>query len=117
MEKLPEFRVTLTRLKPGEEAYSKGIGILHYDDGGQRTKLGGDPDYEQGDHPNPDCPSCGKRMTFVAQIDSIEHQSDSNPHSVNALSKDQKWMFGDLGMIHVFFCFECCQAQAEFECG
>jgi hypothetical protein len=55
-------------------------------------------------------------MTFVAQIDSVEHQWSSNPHSVNALSKDQKWMFGDVGMIYVFFCIECCQAHAEFEC-
>ena len=56
-------------------------------------------------------------MTFVAQIDSVEHQWKSNPHSVDALSDDQKWMFGDVGMIYVFFCFNCLEPHAEFECG
>jgi len=56
-------------------------------------------------------------MTFVAQIDSVEHDWASNPHRVDALSDDQKWMFGDVGMIYVFFCFDCLQPHAEFECG
>ncbi len=117
MEKLPEFRVTLTRLKPGEQAYPQGDDTPHYEAHGQRTKLGGDPDWEQGERPNPECPNCGLPMTFVAQIDSVEHQWRSNPHSVDALSDDQKWMFGDVGMIYVFFCFDCLEPHAEFECG
>ena len=117
MDKLPEFRVTLTRLKPGEQAYAKGEGIPHYEAHGRRTKLGGDPDWVQGDRPNPACAVCGDALTFVAQIDSVEHQWKSNPHGVDALSDDQKWMFGDVGMIYVFFCFNCLEPHAEFECG
>ena len=117
MDKLPEFRVTLTRLKPGEQAYPKGDDVPHYEFHGQRTKLGGDPDWVQWDRPNPRYASREKATTFVAQIDSVEHQWKSNPHSVNALSKDQKWMFGDVGMIYVFFCFHCLQPHVEFECG
>ena len=117
MDKLPEFRVTLTRVKPGEQAYPKGPNVPHCEAQGRRTKLGGVPDWEQGDRPNPQCAGCGEPMTFVAQIDSVEHQWRSNPHSVNTLSKEQKWMFGDVGMIYVFSCFGCCQPLAEFERG
>jgi len=56
-------------------------------------------------------------MRFVAQLDSIEHDSKSNPHSIEALSRKQHFMFGDVGMIYVFFCFECCQVQSVFQCG
>jgi len=56
-------------------------------------------------------------MTFVAQVDSVEHDSKSNPHRVSPLSEDQKWMFGDVGMIYVFVCFDCALAHAEYECG
>jgi len=56
-------------------------------------------------------------MTFVAQIDSVEHAWESNPHAVDALSDDQKWMFGDVGMIYVFHCFDCMTAQSIVQCG
>lgn len=114
-ERLPEFRVSLVRLKPGESAFPKGPDIPHYEYQGQRTKLGGDPDWEQGARPNPNCPECGQPTTFVAQIDSVEHKWRSNPHSVDYT--DQKWMFGDVGLIYVFFCFDCSVPLADFECG
>ena len=114
METLPEFRVMLTRLQPGETAYpSDGP---HYEDHGQRTKLGGNPDWIQSADV-PRCQDCDELMSFVAQIDSVEHQWESNPHSVDALSDKQKWMFGDVGMIYVFFCFECCTTSSVFQCG
>ena len=117
MEILPEFRVNLTRLKPGETAYPVDGDGFSEDMEGQRTKLGGLPESIQGGGEElPDCPSCGNKLLFVAQIDSVEHQWSTNPHSVNALSKDQKWMFGDVGMIYVFFCKECLEAHADFEC-
>jgi hypothetical protein len=115
MDKLPEFRVTLTRLKPGEQAFPKGDDIPHYEAHGQRTKLGGDPDWEHGTQRNPLCEHCGCRTTFVAQIDSVEHNWPSNPHSV--VLDNQKWMFGDVGMIYVFFCFDCLQPHAEYSGG
>ena len=113
METLPEFRVTLTRLQNGETAYPTEP---HHEYHGQRTKLGGLPDWIQSDE-SPACHDCGGPMTFVAQIDSVEHQWKSNPHSVDALSDKQKWMFGDVGMIYVFFCFECSSTTSVFQCG
>lgn len=114
-EPLPEFRVTLTRLKLGETAFPQGPDVPDHEHLGQRTKLGGKPDWIQGDRSNPDCTKCSKPMTFVAQIDSVEHEWRSNPHSV-PVSRDQKWMFNDVGMIYVFFCFECGSAHADSEC-
>ena len=108
MRTLPEFRVSLTRLQSGETAYSTDG--PHYENQGQRTKLGGNPDWIQSEDA-PLCPDCDELMSFVAQVDSVEHQWKSNPHSVDALSHDQKWMFGDVGMIYVFFCFECCNTR------
>lgn len=120
MKTLPEFRVTLTRMKKDETADPIGDEIPLYDHLGRRTKLGGEPDWDQGEDV-PVCEGCKKKkkkkMTFVAQIDSVEHQSKSNPHSVSALSKDQKWMFGDVGMIYVFFCFGCGETKSVFQCG
>ena len=116
MESLPEFRVTLTRVNEGENAYPIGDDTPHYEHHGRRTKLGGAPDWVQNDDV-PECEDCRKRMTFVAQIDSVEHEWDSNPHSVEAGSKEQKWMFGDVGMIYVFFCFECLETKSVFQCG
>jgi uncharacterized protein YwqG len=83
---------------------------------GERSKLGGQPDWEQNDE-TPRCPDCGETMTFVGQIDSVEHESKTNPHAVNALSPDQQYMFGDVGLIYVFFCFECSRPAALFQCG
>jgi hypothetical protein len=115
MDQLPEFRVTLTRLKEGETAYPQGPDIPHYEYHGQRSKFGGKPDQIQGEAPPPECPNCHKPMTFVAQIDSVEHDWPSNPHAVDSLSGDQKWMFCDVGMIYVFYCFDCLHPMATTE--
>ena len=60
---LNEYRVKLERVKRGEKAvpvnYPKNLG--------RRTKLGGKPDWIQGDE-TPECPQCGDTMYFVAQI-------------------------------------------------
>ena len=117
MKRLPEFRVTLTRLKEGEEAYPHGDDIPHYEYQGQRTKLGGDPDWEQGDGEIPTCPQCKTPMTFVAQIDSVEHDWRSNPHRKPCVGDEQAWMFGDVGMIYVFYCFDCLKTVSSLQCG
>lgn len=57
---------------------------------GKRNKLGGEPDWIQGDN-TPSCPSCGKRMTFYGQLDSV----------------NDRIMIDDAGMIYVFYCFDC----------
>ena len=97
------------RVKPGERAVDP-------EDLGVRSKLGGKPDWDQTDE-TPNCPDCGEAMIFVAQIDSIEHESEDNPHSIDALSKDQQYMFGDVGMLYLFFCENCLQPAAVFQCG
>lgn len=88
----------------GDEVDALGLG----------SKLGGDPDWVQEDEV-PDCPSCGEKMTFVAQLDSIEHDSPFNPHRIDCLSDQQHFMFGDVGMIYVFFCFDCCETKSVFQ--
>lgn len=114
MKRLPEFGVTLTRVRKGQRAYP--VDKYKMGELGLRTKLGGKPEWEQGDD-LPCCDRCKKEMTFVAQIDSVEHQSKANPHSVKAISPRQKWMFGDVGMIYVFFCFDCLEPKSTFQCG
>lgn len=56
---------------------------------GRRHRLGGTPDFIQ-DTQVPKC-SCGKSMTFYAQIDSINDEI----------------ILADCGMIYVFVCFDC----------
>jgi len=109
-KRLPEIRVLLSRVSPGESA----IPLEYPDNLGLRTKLGGEPDWIQGDE-TPICPSCQQKMTFVAQIDSIEDSNPYNPLRKDPLA-DKDYMFGDVGMIYVFFCFECCETASVFQC-
>lgn len=108
-DELREYRMLFERVPDGERSVNpRRLG--------ERSKLGGLPDWEQVDE-TPGCPDCAQDMTFVAQIDSIEQESKTNPHSISALSKDQQYMFGDVGIIYVFFCFNCLKARAVFQCG
>lgn len=107
---LNEYRVKLERVKRGERAvpldYPENLGL--------RTKLGGKPDWIQSDE-TPDCPECGDTMYFVAQIDSIEHQSKHNP-LMKRPPKHIDFMFGDVGMIYVFYCFDCMELESVQQC-
>jgi uncharacterized protein YwqG len=110
MKKLREYKVALTKCAPGEHA----VDLDSVNNLGLRTKLGGEPDWEQNNE-HPDCPSCTTPMSFVAQIDSIEHWSDANPHSRNPIGQGRSdFMFGDVGMIYVFFCFDCLESKSIF---
>ena len=111
-EPLPEFEVTLRRIKQNETAYPQGPDVAHYEHQGQRSKFGGFPERLHEDRKFPECPECGDLMHFVAQIDSIEHEWPSNPH---AGVSEQRWMFGDVGMLYVFFCFDCMCPHAEVD--
>lgn len=99
--RLPEIRVDLERVPPGARA----VGLDYPENLGLRSKLGGDPDWIQEDE-TPACESCGEPMTFVAQIDSVEHDNPRNPLRKSPLG-NQHYMFGDVGMIYVFYCFDC----------
>ena len=83
---------------------------------GLRSKLGGKPTWEQNDE-TPICKSCNQPMTFVGQIDSMEQYSTENPHSIDSIHHEQDYMFGDVGLIYVFFCFDCLETVSVFQCG
>ncbi len=70
---------------------------------GKRTKLGGLPEWIQNNE-TPTCEKCGKEMSFVVQIDSLDYNG-----------KNKEYMFGDVGMIYVFFCFDCETTESIFQ--
>jgi hypothetical protein len=80
---------------------------------GMRSKLGGSPDWIQADN-TPVCEDCKLPMTFVAQIDSIEHDDARNPHRKSP--PEQEFMFADVGMLYLFWCARCCSHQSVFQC-
>ncbi|MCF7816574.1 MAG: DUF1963 domain-containing protein [Kiritimatiellales bacterium] len=57
---------------------------------GKRHLLGGSPDFIQEDK-WPTCSECHEKMTFYAQLDSI----------------NDEFCIADCGMIYVFVCLEC----------
>ena len=104
------YKVTIEPASSEDEA----VPLSYPDSLGQQTKFGGAPCWVQGDD-TPICPHCGERMTFVAQLDSFEHQSDRNRNGRDPLSGDQHFMVGDVGMIFVFFCSDCCEPATIFQ--
>jgi hypothetical protein len=105
---LREYRV---RIIPAERA---GPQPKEPDNLGRRTKFGGRPDAIQpGDDEEKRCPQCFGPMHFIAQIDSFEFNGDNNPNRKGF--EDAHFMFGDVGMIYVWFCFQCLSPQAEME--
>ena len=72
---------------------------------GTRHQLGGEPTYIQAKiHPvcakiHPVCPDCKEKMTFYAQLDSI----------------NDEFCIADCGMIYVFVCLECNTVEAFIE--
>lgn len=92
MREIPPFKLIPEPLN--DEAAA--LPAFHWagDEIGHRHRLGGAPDFIQGDEV-PQC-SCGKRMSFYAQLDSI----------------NDEFIIGDCGMVYVFICFECLEARA-----
>jgi hypothetical protein len=62
---------------------------------GTRHRLGGRPEEIQPVE-YPTCPHCRSEMTFYGQFDSI----------------NDEFCIADVGLIYVFFCFECSEAEA-----
>jgi hypothetical protein len=106
---LSSFKVSLSRLGKGESAIPPPPR-----NEGQRTKFGGKPDWIQYDE-TPVCDQCGKKMLFVAQIDSLDHMGMNNPFRYDKPDDARSWMFGDVGMIYLFFCFNCREAKCAFQ--
>jgi hypothetical protein len=108
-EILREYRMAVERVPAGERAVNpRALG--------RRSKLGGVPDLEH-DAAAPTCPECQEPMTFVAQLDSIEHDDRKNPHAMNALGDEQQYLFADVGMVYVFVCLSCNEAAAFVQSG
>jgi hypothetical protein len=93
MRSIPPFKLALVPLN--EEA--KNLEKFKWaDEGvGDRNKLGGAADFLQGAE-YPECDSCGGRMNFYAQLDSL----------------NDEFIIADCGMIYVFVCFECIETKA-----
>ncbi len=107
---LREYRIKFEKVPKGKKAVPdpRKLGI--------RSKLGGEPDWEQSAKV-PKCPDCKQAMTFIAQIDSMEHDEKHNPHRIDCLSDKQQYMFGDVGMIYVFMCLDCMETKSVVQCG
>lgn len=105
MKRLPkilrEYRVKLIpAAKAGPQPeYPEHLGL--------RTKFGGLPDgiQDAGEDMRVGCPECRKAMHFVGQIDSFEYAGKNNPHRRDY--SDAQFMFSDVGLIYVWFCYKC----------
>ena len=65
---------------------------------GTRHKLGGTPDFIQGDD-YPICRECAQRMSFYGQLDSI----------------NDEFCLADCGMVYVFVCFGCLETKSVLQ--
>ncbi len=94
-------------LKELKIEFTSELTDLKYPDNlGKRSKLGGVPLWIQ-DNETIFCPSCKKEMDFVCQLDSIDY--------TGFLSPNAEYMFGDVGMIYTFFCFNCNTVESRFQ--
>ena len=79
---------------------------------GNRTQLGGKPTWIQGNQ-TPICEQCQRGMTFVAQIDSL---SAEESEMGKILAEKKSFMFGDVGMIYLFWCEKCFETKSLIQC-
>ena len=92
---IPEIPLAM---QPESDAARAVVGFKWADAGiGTRSKLGGSPDWLQGDR-TPSC-SCGTPMSFYGQLDSI----------------GDAICIADCGMIYVFVCFGCLHSQTVLQ--
>jgi len=98
---LTEIRIGLRRMS---ETEIKIVSDFVPQQAGQRTKLGGNPEWIQRPE-TPRCAACRQKMTFVAQIDSFDHDR-------SAYQGRNEYMFADVGMIYLFYCFNCIRTKS-----
>ena len=94
MLRIPEI---CARLEPTSDEAKAAVGFKYNSDAGKSTKLGGDPDWIQGEE-WPSC-ACGEKMSFYGQLDSI----------------GDEYNLGDCGMVYIFVCFDCLETQAVLQ--
>jgi hypothetical protein len=93
MKKTPPFKLVM---EPMTEEASKLPKYEWADEEmGTRHQLGGEPEYMDVNE-YPSCNDCGERMTFYAQLDSVNDEFD----------------IADCGMIYVFICFDCFETKS-----
>ena len=92
-ESQPNRSLPAVRLVPSDEDARDIEGI----NANSCCKLGGFPDWIQGSE-TPTC--CGWEMQFYGQLDSIGGE----------------FCLGDVGMIYVFYCENCCSTRSIFQC-
>lgn len=95
MRDIPPFKLTPEPLT--DEAATLPPFKWAGDDIGKRHRLGGKPDFIQGEEV-PRC-SCSKDMAFYAQLDSINYE----------------FVLADCGMIYVFVCFDCLETKSVLQ--
>jgi hypothetical protein len=98
VKKIPSFR--LEPIPLAEEAKNLAGFKWADDEVGTRHKLGGEPDFIQGED-IPICEDCGKKMSFYAQLDSI----------------NDEYCIADCGMIYTFLCFDCNSVKSLIQSG
>ena len=93
---MPAFRLRPEPLDAEAESLPK---FKWADDSvGTRHQLGGEPESMPLED-RPRCKDCNKTMTFYGQLDSV----------------NDEWCIADVGVICVFFCFECVTVKAEIQ--
>lgn len=94
MKHIPEIRMLLD---PKSDEAKAAIGFKYNAGAGKATKIGGEPEWIQGDE-RPSC-ECGQTMTFYGQLDSI----------------GDEYCLADCGMIFVFVCFDCFETKSVLQ--
>ena len=96
LDPIPEIPLVM---RPDTAEARAVIGFKWNSSAGLRHKLGGQPEWIQGDD-TPNCSQCYTQMTFYGQLDCIGDEVS----------------LGDCGMIYVFYCQICLQAAAVAQC-
>jgi hypothetical protein len=92
VDEIPEIELTMNPKTPEARGV---IGFKRNASAGKRHKIGGKPDWLQGDE-TPECSQCFKKMTFYGQLDSL----------------GDRVALGDCGKIFVFVCTDCLSTQS-----
>jgi hypothetical protein len=93
-KRIPPFRLDAHPITPEAEA-AAGFEWAS-PEVGTRHRIGGEPDHvTESDYPS--CRSCELPMTFYGQLDSI----------------GDEFALADVGVVHVFVCFDCFEAAAR----
>jgi uncharacterized protein YwqG len=89
--KIPEIQLVSN---PETDEAKDAIGFKYNEEAGFSHKIGGHPDFVQGEDDWPKY--CESKMTFYGQLDSV----------------GDDYSLGDCGMVYVFVCFSCFNSES-----